>query len=153
MRFLGLLIFTLLICPLAHAQDVMDMPTSHTPRVVDAAPVMRLTPDKSEMIELSQEAASVVVGNPTHINVVLDTPTKIIVVPRASGSSHFSVIGRDGNIIMQRHAVVGAPKTQGENKYVRIRRSCGASSNSNCQETSVYFCPDSCHEVQENVSN
>lgn len=153
MRFIGLFIFTLLICPFAHAQDTMDMPTSYTPRVVDAAPVMRLTPDKSEIVELNQEAASVIVGNPAHINVILDTPTKAIVVPRASGSSHFSVIGRNGDMIMQRHVVVGAPKAQGKNKYVRIRRSCGASSNRNCQETSVYFCPDSCHEVQENVSN
>ena len=112
-----------------------------------AYPVLNMTQDKSEMIKLKGEAASVVVGNPNHINVMLDTPTTLIVVPRKAGASHFSVVGQDGNIIMQRHVVVGAPKE----KYVRIRRSCNASSGRGCQKTSTYFCPDTCHEVQENA--
>jgi len=112
-----------------------------------AYPILNMTQDKSEMITLKNEAASVVVGNPNHISVFLDTPNTLIVVPRKAGASHFSVIGKDGNIIMQRHVVVGAAK---EN-YVRIRRSCNANSGANCQKTSTYFCPGTCHEVQENI--
>ena len=112
-----------------------------------AYPILNMTQDKSEMIKLKGEAASVIVGNPAHINVMLDTPTTLIVVPRKAGASHFSVLGKDGNIVMQRHVVVGAPKE----KYVRIRRSCNANSGSNCQSTSTYFCPGTCHEVQENA--
>lgn len=106
-------------------------------------PVLNLTPDKSELIKLDQEAASVLVGNPNHLSVMLDTPDTLVVVPRTPGASYFTVVGKDGSILMQRHVVVG---TQQEN-YVRIRRSCGANTGRDCQETSVYFCPDMCHEV------
>lgn len=111
-------------------------------------PNLRMTQDKSEMIKLNQEAASVIVGNPNHISVLLDTPDTLVVVPRAAGASHFTVMGKDGTILMQRHVIVGAPKE----KYVRIRRSCNAATGgANCQAMSTYFCPDSCHEVQENT--
>jgi Flp pilus assembly secretin CpaC len=128
----------------------LDMPAVGTTEASinnDAThPIMRLTQDKSEMVKLNQKAASVVVGNPNHISVLLDTPDTLIIVPRAPGASHFSVMGEDGSIIMQRHVIVGAAKEQ----YVRIRRSCNANDR-NCQPTSVYFCPDMCHEVLENT--
>lgn len=140
----------------AHAQEVasntqtLDVPSvSQSTDGTDFTatyPDLRMTPDKSEMIKLDQEAASVIVGNPNHINVLLDTPDTLVVVPRAAGASHFTVMGKDGSILMQRHVIVGAPKE----KYVRIRRSCNAASG-NCQAMSTYFCPDSCHEVQENT--
>jgi Flp pilus assembly secretin CpaC len=107
-------------------------------------PVLNMMPDKSELIRLPEEAASVAVGNPNHINVMLDTPDTLIVVPRTVGASHFSVIGESGKLIMQRHVVVGAPQEQ----YVRVRRSCNANSGRDCRETSVYFCPNMCHEVE-----
>jgi Flp pilus assembly secretin CpaC len=130
---------------------VMDMPATTAASVPvyndgTTHPILRLTQDKSEMIKLDQEAASVIVGNPNHVSVLLDTPDTLVVVPRAPGASHFSVIAEDGSVLMQRHVIVGAAK---EN-YVRIRRSCNANSR-NCQATSVYFCPDTCHEVQENL--
>ncbi len=109
-------------------------------------PILRLTQDKSEMLKLEKEAASIVVGNPNHISVLLDTPDTIIVVPRAIGASHFTVVGKEGDILMQRHVVVGGPKE----KYIRIRRSC-AGNERDCKATSVYFCPDMCHEVSENA--
>jgi len=110
-------------------------------------PQLNLTEDKSEMIRLSEKAASVIVGNPNHISVLLDTPDTIIVVPRLPGASHFTVIGENGKVVMQRHVVVGAPKDD----YVRIRRSCNAS-DANCQQTSVYYCPNTCHQVLENAA-
>lgn len=130
--------------------ETMDMPavsqTVEVENVKETHPILRLSQDKSEMIKLNKEAASVIVGNPNHISVLLDTPDTIIVVPRANGASHFSVIGKDGTVLMQRHVVVGAAKEQ----YVRIRRSCGANDRG-CQPTSVYFCPDMCHEVSGNA--
>lgn len=129
--------------------DVMDMPSVSTSQEDEdlalAYPIMRMTQDKSEMVKLEQEAASVIVGNPNNISVMLDTPTTLVIVPRIAGASHFTVMGKDGSIIMQRHVIVGAQKE----KYVRIRRSCNAGQG-NCQAMSTYFCPDTCHEVQEN---
>lgn len=135
----------------ATAQETkMDMPvvgaTNIASNNASEYPIMRITQDKSEMVKLGQKAASVIVGNPNHISVLLDTPDTLVIVPRAPGASHFSVMGEDGSVIMQRHVIVGGAKEH----YVRIRRSCSANDRS-CQTTSVYFCPDTCHEVQENT--
>ena len=127
------------ITPMDSAVTDVNVDSSNT------HPQLNLTPDKSEMIRLSEKAASVVVGNPNHISVLLDTPDTIIVVPRMQGASHFTVIGENGKVIMQRHVIVGAPADD----YVRIRRSCN-NGDANCQQTSVYYCPNTCHEVIEN---
>ena len=101
-------------------------------------------PDKSELVPLDGDATSVVVGNPAHIGVMLDTPRLAVVIPRTAGATYFTVLGKDGNVIMQRHVIVAAPKKN----YVRVRRSCGnAPAGTACQPTSVYFCPDMCHEI------
>lgn len=128
--------------------DILDVPAISGTDMTVTHPILRLTQDKSEMVKLDKEAASVIVGNPNHVSVLLDTPDTLVVVPRAAGASHFTVLGKDGSILMQRHVIVGGPKE----KYVRIRRSCGPN-DTDCQPTSVYFCPDMCHEVSENTGN
>lgn len=108
-------------------------------------PTLNINPDKSELVRLDREASSVIVGNPNHITVLLDSPRLAVVIPRTPGATYFSVLDKDGNVIMQRHVVVAAPKKN----YVRVRRSCtNAAQGSNCRPTSVYFCPDMCHEIQ-----
>lgn len=126
----------------------MPIASSSMEEIDTTHPILRLSQDKSELITLKNEAASVIVGNPTHISVLLDTPQTLIVVPRQAGASHFTVIGKDGSTLMQRHVVVGGPKE----KYIRIRRSCDPNDRS-CQATSTYFCPDVCHEVGDTAGN
>lgn len=111
-------------------------------------PALNLSPDKSELVRLDREAASVIVGNPNHVTVLLDTPRLAVVIPRQAGATYFTVLDKDGNVITQRHVIVAAPK---EN-YVRVRRSCGnAAQGTTCRPTSVYFCPDMCHEIEAGV--
>lgn len=107
-------------------------------------PPMRLTPDKSELVRLKRKAASVLIGNEAHIQVLLDTPTRLVVIPRAPGATYFTILDDQGDIVMQRHVIVASPKE----KYVRIRRSCASNAGRGCQETSIYYCPDMCHDVQ-----
>ena len=107
-------------------------------------PALKLSPDKSELVRLDREASSVIVGNPEQVAVMLDTPRLAVVIPRAAGATYFTVLDKDGNVIMQRHVIVASPKKN----YVRVRRSCAnAAEGADCQPTSVYFCPDMCHEV------
>jgi len=126
--------------------------TADTDTLNTTHPILNLTPDKSQMVKLFAPAASVLVGNPNHVNVMLDTPDTLVVIPRAQGASYFTVIGKDGSILMQRHVIVGVTAQNEEKQnYVRIRRSCGNSTSGRpCAPTSVYFCPDSCHEVSLN---
>lgn len=132
------------------AQDLIPPVTAQSASVPENAageethPALKLSPDKSELVRLDREAASVIVGNPGHVTVLLDTPRLAVVIPRQAGATYFTVLDKDGNVIMQRHVIVAAPK---EN-YVRVRRSCGnAAQGTDCRPTSVYFCPDMCHEI------
>ena len=131
------------------AQDLMPPATTQTPTTTtetldsETHPALNLTPDKSELVRLDREASSIVVGNPNHISVLLDAPRLAVVIPRSPGATYFTALDKDGNVIMQRHVIVAAPKKN----YVRVRRSCSGASGNDCQPTSVYFCPDMCHEI------
>ena len=145
----------------AIAQDSVTMPESKgldipvtsaksesTPILTDQVthPPLRLTPDKSEIINLNTAAGSIIIGNPAHFNILADSGTRLIIAPRAPGASFFTVLDKDGKIIMQRHVIVGSAT---EN-YIRVRRNC--MDGADCGTTSVYYCPDMCHEIQESTS-
>lgn len=106
-------------------------------------PALKLTPDKSELLRLDQPAGSIIIGNPNHISILADTADTLVLVPRAPGATHFIVLGKDGTVLMQRHVIVASP----QQKYVRVRRSCAGSDDDTCQSTSVFYCPDMCHEI------
>lgn len=103
---------------------------------------LELTPDKSELIYLDEDVGSIIIGNPTHINVMADTSRSIVVVPRKPGATHFVILGKNGQVMMQRHVIVAAPTKD----YVRIKRVCNDGGKT-CEETSVFYCPDTCHEI------
>lgn len=107
----------------------------------DTHPMLSITSDKSELVRLDSDAASIVVGNPDHLGVLMDNRRLLILVPRAPGATYMTVLNSAGEVIMQRHVIVGTPKAD----YIRIRRSCAGQKN--CQETSVYYCPGMCHPV------
>ncbi len=107
--------------------------------------IIRLTPDKSELIHLNSPAGSIIVGNPAHINVIADSSTTLVIIPRTPGATHFTVLGKTGDVIMQRQVIVASPK---EN-YIRIRKTC-ADDAKDCEKTSVFYCPDMCHEIELN---
>lgn len=112
--------------------------------VLETHPPLKLSPDRSEIVLLDEEAGTVVLGNPAHINILVDSAKRLIAVPKAPGASYFSVLNKDGKVIMQRHVLVAPPKE----KYVRVRKTCyGDSASSGCKPTQTYYCPDICHEV------
>lgn len=139
---------------LGHAQsnlkdDLMPPVTSQSAENLqkldgETHPVLNLSPDKSELVPLDRDAHSVIIGNSSHVTVLLDTPKLAVVIPRLAGATYFTILDKDGKTIMQRHVVVSAPKKN----YVRIRRSCGnVPDGTDCKPQSVYFCPDMCHEI------
>ncbi len=109
---------------------------------------LRLTPDKSELIRLDEEAGSVILGNPEHATILAESATLLVVVPKKPGATYFTILSKDGSIVMQRHVIVGSPK---EN-YVRVRKSCigtKAAADDSCNDTNVYYCPDMCHNIDQ----
>lgn len=112
--------------------------------VTETHPPLKLSPDKSEILTLSEDAGSIVLGNPAHLNVLVDSARRLIAVPKAPGASYFTVLNKAGDVIMQRHVLVAPPKE----KYVRVRKTCyGEAAKGGCQAMRTYYCPDICHEV------
>ena len=146
MHKLIVIFFLLFSIPQASAQDFIGVrPNIEQSAKNNTHAPLNLTPDKSELLRLDRDAISVVIGNPAHINVLLDTPRVVVVVPRQPGATHFTILDQNGDVIMQRHAIVAPPSED----YVRVRRSCAnAAEGENCHDTSVYYCPDTCHEIQ-----
>lgn len=102
---------------------------------------LRITTDKPEVVTLSRDAVNILVGSDKNLRVVPDTNRTLILIPKQPGSTYFKALDAEGKVIMQRHIIVGAPKSD----YIRIRRAC--TGNRDCREYSVYYCPDMCHEV------
>jgi hypothetical protein len=73
----------------------------------------------------------------------MDTTRSLVLIPRDAGATHKTVLGKDGKVIMQRYVIVAAPAE----KYIRIRRACSGNAGT-CVQTSVYYCPDMCHETK-----
>ncbi len=130
------------------AAQNLDTETIETELNASTHPPIRLTPDKSELVKLDQDAVSIIVGNPAHLSILADTAKTLVLVPKAPGATYFTILDIDGNVIMQRHAIVASPKKQ----YVRVRKSCAKSGDDNCQATQVFYCPDMCHEIAQNDS-
>ncbi len=106
-------------------------------------PPVRLTPDRTEMVHLDDDAYNIIVGNPAHVNVMLSNSRTLLLAPRQPGATQFTVLNAQGKVVMQRHVIVSGPKED----YVRIRRTC-LNGGANCQPTTVYYCPDICHDVR-----
>ncbi|MCD8497016.1 MAG: pilus assembly protein N-terminal domain-containing protein [Alphaproteobacteria bacterium] len=118
--------------------------------IVETHPPLKLSPDKSEIVTLPDDAGTIVLGNPAHLNILADSSKRLIVVPKMPGASYFTVLDKLGNVIMQRHVLVAPPKE----KYVRVRKTCyGDSLEAGCQATQTYYCPDICHEVASGYSS
>lgn len=108
-------------------------------------PSIHMTPDKSLIVRLNQDAGSLIVGNPAHVSVLMDSPNLLVLVPKEPGATFFTVLDENGKVIMQRHVVVASPT----DKYIRVRRSC-ANAEDACTQMSVYYCPGICHEIHVN---
>lgn len=102
---------------------------------------LRLTPDKTAILELDSDMGQIIIGNEAHLQVLPSGLRRILVVGQQPGATFFTITSPTGEIIMQRHAIVASPQSD----YIRVRRSCGGSEG--CNELTVYYCPDMCHEV------
>lgn len=134
----------------AFSQGLLPPQTTDTKINIDEThPALKMTPDKSEIVNLDTPAASIIVGNPQHVSVAMDSAQRLIVTPLAPGATYMSVLDGNGSVVMQRHILVAAPKQQ----YLRIRRTCNTVAEG-CEPTSVYYCPEGlCHQVSINEAS
>lgn len=125
------------------ATNSADTAQEYTVTGGETHPPIRLTPDKTEIVMLDDNAYSIIIGNPAHLNVLLENPQMLLLAARQPGATQLTVLNLEGKVIMQRHVIVSGPKDE----YVRIRRSC-INSSRGCEQTTVYYCPGICHDVR-----
>ena len=108
---------------------------------------LEVSPDGPKIINLSDDATSVIVGNPNHASVVLDSPRRVIVNAGEPGSTRLTILGDGGQVLFNDHIVVSGP-SEG---YVRVRNAC-INGGDGCQEYNIYQCEGNgpCHDVSLN---
>ncbi len=112
-------------------------------RVVVQEKTIRVSPGQSKTVPLSRNAASVIVANPAHATVFLDTPRMLVIMPRAPGATELTVLDAEGQIVLQKGVLVDGAGDD----HVRIRRICGEDAR-DCEAQTIYYCPDNnCVEV------
>ena len=97
-----------------------------------------VTYDGPTMIDLNEDATSVIVGNPNHAQVVLDNPRRLFINAGQPGMTRLTVLGQNGQVIFNRNIIVGG----GSNQMIRIRNACINSGGAACQANRVYYCPE-----------
>ncbi|MBI3440771.1 MAG: pilus assembly protein N-terminal domain-containing protein [Proteobacteria bacterium] len=108
----------------------------------ESGSALHLTSDRDALLRLDQDAATVIVNNPAHVSVMLDSPRLLVLMPRQPGATSFTVLGNQGEVILRKDVIV----SNVQSKYVRIRRICGAN-DASCSPAAYYYCPDGCYEV------
>ncbi len=134
----------------AHAASALVKPPQamppaamNTQPIADTAP-LRLTSNKNELVRLNEDAVSVIVNNPDHASVMLDSARLLIIAPRAPGTTSFTVLNAAGQVILQRDIIVS--NANAAKKYVRVRRICSGQ-DATCVPAAYFYCPDGCYEV------
>lgn len=129
--------------PAPAPQIKVNIPPAYvTPASPKAADMLRLSTGQSETITLKEDAASVIVANPSHATVFLDNARTLVVVPRAAGATNFKVLNSKGETILSQPILVNNTDNK---EYIRVTRICGGTAN--CQASTTYYCPDNCVPV------
>lgn len=112
-------------------------------RVMVEEKTIRVSPGKSKTVPLARDAASVVVANPAHATVFLDSPRMLVIMPRTPGATELLVLDAQGREILKKGVLVDGAGDD----HVRIRRICDPEQRE-CQAQTIYYCPDNnCAEV------
>lgn len=113
----------------------------------DGAPI-KMSPDGPAIIQLDEDASSLIIGNPAHATAVLENPRQIVLIPQAPGATKIIALNRAGKPILSRHVLVGG----GKSGFIRINRACANSSAAGCQPVAMYYCPDRCYQTSTPAS-
>lgn len=104
---------------------------------------LRLSLDKSEILRFDQDIGSIILGNSVPASVLMDTSQTVVVVPKAIGATHVTILGKDGRVLMDRHIIVDS---SGKG-YVRIRTTC-IGKEKGCTPNRSFYCPQGlCAEI------
>jgi hypothetical protein len=105
---------------------------------------VNVSPASPTLIDLADDAASVIVGNPAHASVILDNPRRMIVNAGMPGMTNIIVLNKAGKVIFNSPVISGAPTGD----LIRIQNAC-INGGENCEANKIYYCAEGqrCHSV------
>ncbi len=112
--------------------------------VIPAVLALEVAPDGPLIINLRQDAGSVIIGNPAHATVAMQNSRMLIVNAGLPGVTNLTVLDERGNVIFNEKLVVNS-STDG---YVRVKNAC-INAEGDCQPYNMFYCIEgsACHDV------
>lgn len=103
-----------------------------------------VSPDGPKMVQLSEDASSVIVGNPAHATVVIDNPRLLMITAGVPGMTKLIVLGKKGQVILDETVIVNGASRG----FIRVKNAC-INGGEACQPTKMFYCDGGkpCHNV------
>lgn len=106
------------------------------PACAQQSSVITLNLATSTIINLDQPATTVLVANPQAVSAILDTPTRLVLMPLRATATHLTILNRDGHIIRDALIMVSPRREQA----IMIDRHCVGGSG--CPASTTHYCTD-----------
>ena len=100
--------------------------------------IIRLGPSQARIIDLPRPAAAVIVAAPDALSALLDSPTRMILIPRQISATSLTVLDEAGQPILESAVIISGRN----NATTRVIRGCTASGN--CLPSTVEYCAGDC---------
>jgi len=115
--------------------------------IISPVHALDVSPDGPRLVELPEDASSVIVGNPSHATVALDNPRLMIISAGVPGVTKLTVLGKSGRVIFNERLIVNGAR----GGYIRIKNAC-INGGDVCQKTKMYHCEngEACHSIAVN---
>ena len=97
--------------------------------------VITLNLASSHIIDLPAPASTILIGNPAAVNAILDNPRRLILMPLQPTATNITVLGRDGQMMLQAIIMVSPRREQA----VMIDRHCTSGA---CPPSTMHYCTD-----------
>ena len=121
--------------------ELASMPTgADTPNAAleQSLDIIRLGPSQARIIDLPRPAAAVIVAAPDALSALLDSPTRMILIPRQISATSLTVLDEAGLPILESAVIISGRN----NATTRVTRGCTASGN--CLPSTVEYCAGDC---------
>jgi Flp pilus assembly secretin CpaC len=100
--------------------------------------VIQLGPAQARIVELPRPAGAVIVAAPEALAAVLDSPQRLVLIPRQISATSLTVLDQSGTVMLQSSVIISGRNTNA----MRVTRGCTGTGN--CLPSSVEFCADDC---------
>ncbi|MBV6633382.1 MAG: pilus assembly protein N-terminal domain-containing protein [Alphaproteobacteria bacterium] len=100
--------------------------------------ILRLGPAQARIVELPRPAGAVIVAAPDTVSAVLDSPQRLLLIPRQLSATSLTVLDDLDRPMLEAQVIISGRN----NRSLRVTRGCPTGSR--CPESTVEFCAGDC---------